>query len=68
MSKYVNCKVLGQMCKMCIRPHLDNGDIVYHNQLQDEMKLLDSIQYQAALTAPRCWKNTSAEKLYTELG
>ena len=67
MSKYVNHKVLDKMYKMYVRPHLDYGDIIYHNQLQDAMKLLDSIQYQAALIVTGCWKITSAEKLYTEL-
>ena len=45
---------------MYIRPHLDYGDIIYHNQL------LDSIQYQVALIVTRCWKSTSAKKLYAE--
>ena len=68
MSKYVNRKVLDQMYKMYVRPHLDYGDIIFHDQHQDTMKLLDSIQYQAGLIVTGCWKSTSAEKLYTELG
>ena len=68
MSKYVNRKVLDQMYKMYVRPHLDYGDIIFHDQTQDTMILLDSIQYQAGLIVTGCWKSTSAEKLYTELG
>ena len=68
MSKYVNRKVLDQMYKMHVRPHLGYGDVIFHDQSQDTMKLLDSIQYQAGLIVTGCWKSTSAEKLYTELG
>ncbi len=65
---YINRKVIDQMYKMYVRPHLDYGDIIFHGQHQDTMKLLDSIQYQAGLIVTGCWKSTSAEKLYTELG
>ena len=68
MSKYVNRNVLDQMYKLYVRPHLDCGDIIFHDQLQDTMKLLDSIQYQAGLIVTGCWKSTSTEKLYAELG
>ena len=54
MSKYVNRKVLDQMYKMYVRPHLDYGDVIFHDQSQDTMKLLDSIQYQAGLIATGC--------------
>ena len=32
LSRYTNRKVLDQMYKMYVRPHLDYGDIIYHNQ------------------------------------
>ena len=53
---------------MYVRPHLDYGDIIYHNQLQDSMQLLESVQYQAGLVVSGCWKGTSRAKLYADLG
>ena len=49
MSRYVTRKVLDQLYKMYVRPHLDYGDVIFHDQSQDIMNLLDSIQYQAGL-------------------
>ena len=37
------------MYKTYVRPHLDYGDIIYHDQLKDSMALLETVQYQAAL-------------------
>ena len=53
---------------MYVRPHLDYGDIVYHNQVKDSMDILESIQYRAALIVSGSWKGTSRAKLYAELG
>ena len=30
MSRYVTRDVLDQMCKLYVRPHLDYGDVLYH--------------------------------------
>ena len=68
LSKYVNRKVLEQTYKMYVRPHLDYGDIIFHGQLSDMMKALESVQYQAALITTGCWQGTSMDKLYKELG
>ena len=51
-----------------MRPHLDYGDIVYHNQRSDLMKLIEQVQYKAALIVSVCWQGTSRERLYGELG
>lgn len=68
LSKYVNRKVLEQTYKMYVRPHLDYGDVIFHGQLSDMMKALESVQYQAALIVTGCWQGTSMVKLYKELG
>ena len=54
--------------KLYIRPHLDYGDIIYHNQRSDMMNLIEQVQYKAALIVSGCWQGTSREKLYSELG
>ena len=54
LSKYVDCNVLNLSYKMYIRPHLDYGDDIYHNQRADLMNLVE--------------QGTSREKLYEELG
>ena len=68
LSKYITRPVLDKIYKMYVRPHLDYGDIIYHNQLQDSMQLLESVQYQAGLVVTGCWKGTSRAKLYADLG
>ena len=51
-----------------MRPHLDYGDIIYHNQRSDLMKLIEQVQYKSALIVSGCWQGTSRERLYEELG
>ena len=68
LSKYVNRKVLDQTYKLYVRPHLDYGDVIYHGQLTDMMKSLESVQYKAALIVTGCIKGTSMVKLYDEVG
>ena len=68
LSKYTTRPVLDKMYKMYVRPHLDYGDIIYHNQVKDSMQLLESVQYQAALIVTGCWKGSSRVKLYADLG
>ena len=53
---------------MYVCPHLDYGDLIYHNQQTDMMAKLESIQYQTALIVSNCWKGTSQLRLYKELG
>ena len=68
LYKYVDRKILDQIYKMYVRPHLDYGDIIFHGQLVDMMKSLESVQYQAALIITRCIKGTNMKKVYNELG
>ena len=68
LSKYVSRKVLALTYKLYVRPHLDYGDVIYHNQRDDLMKLIEQVQYKAALIVTGCWQGTSREKLYEELG
>ena len=67
LSKYVNRKVLDLSYKLYVRPHLDYGDILFHNQRTDLMRLIEQIQYKAALIVSGCWQGTSCERLYEEL-
>ena len=68
LSKYVSRKVLDLSYKLYVRPHLDYGDVIYHNQRDDLMNLIEQVQYKAALIVSGCWQGTSREKLYEELG
>ena len=51
------------MYKIYVRPRLDHGDVVYHNQLSEMMNKIESIQYNAALIVSGCWKRTRTNKL-----
>ena len=68
LPKYVDRNVLDLSYKMYVRPHLDYGDVIYHNQRADLMDLIERVQYKAALIVSGCWQGTSREKLYEELG
>ena len=68
LSNYVDRDVLDLSYKLYVRPHLDYGDVIYHNQRADLMDLIERVQYKAALIVSGCWQGTSREKLYDELG
>ncbi|MCH2390413.1 MAG: reverse transcriptase family protein, partial [Nitrospinales bacterium] len=68
LANKVSSKVLELTYTMYVRPHLDYGDVIYHNQHTQSMELLEKIQYQAGLVISNCWKGTSRVKLYKELG
>ena len=68
LSKYVDRNVLDLSYKMYVRPHLDYGDVILHNQRMDLMELVERVQYKAAFFVSGCWQGTSREKLYDELG
>ena len=68
LSKYVDRNVLSLSYKMYVRPHLDYGDVIYHNQRSDLMDVVERVQYKAALIVSGCWQGTSRTKLYEELG
>ena len=40
ISKYVSRNVLNMAYKLYIHPHLDYGDVIFHNQRVDSIKLL----------------------------
>ena len=59
--------------------HLDYCDVIFHSpvithdfdsslSLQNQMKILEYSQYQAALAVSGCWKGTNTDKIYEELG
>ena len=68
ISKYVSREVLDLCYKLYVRPHLDYGDVIYHNQREDLMILVEQVQYKAALIVSGCWQGTNRSKLYDELG
>ena len=68
LSKHVDGNVLDMFYKMYVRPHLDFGDVIYHNQRMDVMDLIERVQYEAALIISGCWQGTNKEKLNEELG
>ena len=41
--------------KMYVRPHLDYGDVIYHNQRENLMDLLEQVQSRAALKYRVSW-------------
>ena len=68
LSKYVSRKVLDLSYKLYVRPHLDYGDVIYHNQRADLMNIIEQVQYKAALIVSGCWQGTNRVTLYDELG
>ena len=63
LSKYVHRDVLDQMYKLYMRPNLDYGDVVYHNQNSCLMSKLESTQYAAALAVSGAWRGTNTDKI-----
>ena len=53
---------------MYVRPHLEYGDVIFHNQGAELMKVIERVQYKAALLVSGCWQGTSQDKLHDELG
>ena len=68
LSRYLNRTKLDLAFKMHVRPHLEYGDIIFHDRSSELMNLLESVQYQAGLVVSGCWQGTSTTKLYNELG
>ena len=55
--------------KAHVRPHLDYGDIIYDSPGNANfVEKLEKIQYNACLAITGCFRGTSREKLYQELG
>ena len=68
LSKYVDRNVLNLYYKLYMHPHLDYGDVIYHDQRADLMQLIEQVQYKAELIVSGCWQGTSCERFYDELG
>ena len=79
LSTYIPLNTLIQMYKMFIRPLFDYGDVIYHTPhspsmfdssitLNFLMERIEKVQYHAALAITGCWRGTSRNKLYVELG
>ena len=68
LSKFVDRTVLDLSYKLYVRPHLDYGDVIFHNQRDDLMKLIELVQYKAALIVSGCRQGTSRERLHDEIG
>ena len=55
--------------KLFIRPHLDCGDVIYHQPNNGSLcQKIECIRYQAALAITGAINGTSQTKLYNELG
>ena len=65
MSRYVTRDILDQIYKLYVGPHLDYGDVLYH---QYDPNLLESVQYSAALAVTGAWRGTNTDKIYEESG
>ena len=68
LSKYLTRQKLDLAYKMHVRPHLEYGDVIFHERSADLMNLLENVQKQAALIVAGCWQGTNISKLYKELG
>ena len=79
LSNHLPLKILDQMYKVFIRPHLDYGDVIYHIphsyaafsssiSLHPLMEKIEQVQYHAALAITGCWRGSNRNKLYDELG
>ena len=79
LSRFLSGKTLDLIYKLYIRPHLDSCDDIFHipsitNPFDSSINLnylmntLERIQYHAALAITGCWKGTSRNKMYDELG
>ena len=44
--------------KMYVRPHLDYGDVIYHNQRENLLDMLEQVQCKAAIVVSGCWQGT----------
>ena len=55
--------------KAFVRPHLEYGDVVYDYRGNAYfMQKLKSVQYSASLAITDCFRGTSRDKLYSEIG
>ena len=71
-SRYATRDVLDQMYKLYVRPHLDYGDVLYHQYDPDfslsPTTVLESVQYSDTLVVTGAWRGTNTDKICEELG
>ncbi len=67
LARHVNREILDMTYKLYVRPYLDYGDILFHNQSKDSMNLLEQVQYKAGLIFAGCWQGTSRLRLRLRL-
>ena len=68
LSTYVSRDILNMSYIMYVRPHLDYGDVIFHNSRPLLMDLIEQVQYKTPLVVSGCWQGTSRLRLYHELG
>ena len=68
LGSMVTRPVLDLAYKMHVRPHLEYGDILFHECSQTLSNQLERVQTQAALIVSGCWQGSNMEKVRKELG
>ena len=69
LRRYLRRNSLLTIYKALNRPHLDYGDVVYDYPGNASFtQKLESVQYNASLAIAGCFRGTSRDKLYSELG
>ena len=69
LYSYLPRNSLLSIYKSFIRPHLDYGDVIYDQPHNDTFcKMIESVQYNAALAITGAIKGSSRERLYQEFG
>ena len=69
LSAHLPRKFLPSIHNSFVRPHLDYGDIIYDNPLNEPLiNKLEKVQYQAFLAITGAIQGTRLESLYMELG
>ena len=69
LGRYLQRNYLLNIYKAFIRPHLNYGYVVYDYPGNAFFMLkLESVQYNASLAITGCFRGTSRDKLYSELG
>ena len=49
--------------KLYVRPHLNYGNVIHHNQRDALMDLIEQVQFKAALIVSGCWQGTGRVKV-----
>ena len=79
LRSYLPINALTSIYTARVRSHLDYCDFIFHipelignfstdTNLNDQMKKLESLQYQAGLAVTGMWQGTNRDKVYEELG